>query len=147
MKAATALTQKALQAWEANDDNILIACLSENLVCRKFLPQSVDRDQLLDFMHAIMHAFPDWSFQASFLNEHSVRDGIIVHFVTQITGTHSDNLVLPELPVILPTNVKITLPARHLNLFVQDGIIVEIDADFSPDCLTEVLAQLGMKLP
>lgn len=148
MQAATALAMKALQAWEARDDTTLATCLSEDFVGSKLLPQPISKDQLLDFMRAMLKAFPDWSFQAAFLNEHLERSqDTVVHFVTQITGTHSGDFVMPELPIIPPTETKIALSARHLDLLVRDGLIMAIRGDFSPDCLSEVLAQLGMELP
>ncbi|GHO97191.1 hypothetical protein KSF_072390 [Reticulibacter mediterranei] len=147
MLATTALAYKVLRAWETNDTDTLAACLSQNFVGRKLLPQEIDKDQFLDYTRAILRAFPDWSFQARFLNEHPVRSyDTAVQFITQIAATHSGDLALPEIPVIPPTGTKITLPAHHLDLVIHEGIIREMGSDFSPDSLTEILAQLGMEL-
>jgi hypothetical protein len=148
MLATTALAYKALRAWEANDTDTLATCLSQNFVGRKLLPQEIDKDQFLDYTQAMLRAFPDWSFQARFLNEHPVRGwDTTVQYITQIVATHSGDLALPELPVIPPTGTKIALPDHHLDLIIHEGIISEISGDFSPDSLTEILAQLGMELP
>ena len=91
---------------------------------------------------------PDWSFHDRFLNEgHITEKGERVFFVTQITGTHTGDLILPDLPIIPPTGIKISLPYRHLEYFVKEAAIAMITTDFSPDMLEEILAQLGMVLP
>ncbi len=96
----------------------------------------------------IMTAMPDWSFHERFLDEGPVTEqGERVFFVTQITGTHTGNLILPDLPIIPPTGTKISLPYRHLEYFVKEKIITTITADFSPNALEEILAQMGMVLP
>ena len=46
-----------------------------------------------------------------------------------------------------PTGTKISLPYRHLEYFVKEKIITTITADFSPNALEEILAQMGMVLP
>ncbi len=42
---------------------------------------------------------------------------------------------------------KVVLGTRHLEFLLADGHIKEIDADFSPGGLEEVLAQLDLVLP
>ena len=49
-------------------------------------------------------------------------------FVTQITGTHTGDLILPDLPIIPPTGTKISLPYRHLEYFVKEEAITTITA-------------------
>jgi hypothetical protein len=71
------------------------------------------------------------------------EQGERVFFVTQITGTHTSDLILPDLPLIPPTGTKIVLPHRHLEYFVKDEAITTITADFSPNALEEMLAQKG----
>ena len=75
------------------------------------------------------------------------EQGERVFFVTQITATHTGDLILPDLPIIPPTGTKISLPYRHLEYFVKEEIIRVITADFSPNLLEEILAQMGMVLP
>jgi len=45
------------------------------------------------------------------------------------------------------TGRKNALPNRHMKFFITHGTISAITSDFSPDCLEEVLAQLGLELP
>ena len=138
----------ALRAWESKDVGGLSTLLSHDFVCRGFLPQPVQKVQYLGFVQAIMKAMPDWSFHDHFLDEGPVTEqGERVFFVTQITATHSGDLILPDLPIIPPTGTKISLPYRHLEYFVKDELITTITADFSPDLLEEILAQMGMVLP
>ena len=91
---------------------------------------------------------PDWSFHAHFLYERPLKgQGQSVLFVTQITAMHTGDLVLPDLPVIPPTGTKISLPYRHMEYFVTGETITALMADFSPNALEEILAQMGMVLP
>jgi len=145
---ATDLAKAAMRAWESKDMHGLTSLLADDLVCRGFLPQPIRKAQYLGFVQAIMMAMPDWSFHDHFLDEGPVTEqGERAFFITQITGTHTGDLILPDLPVIPPTNTKISLPYRHLEYFVKGETITMITADFSPNALEEILAQMGMVLP
>ena len=145
---STDLAKAALRAWESKDAKSLDSYLADDFVCRGFLPQPVQKAQYIDFMQAIMTAMPDWSFHEHILDQGPVTEqGERVFFVTQITATHTGDLVLPDLPIILPTGTKISLPYRHLEYFVKRETITTITADFSPNALEEILAQMGMVLP
>jgi len=137
-----------MRAWESKDEIVLASLLSDDFSCRGLLPQPVQKVQYLGFMQAIMMAMPDWLFHDHFLDEGPVTEqGERVFFVTQISGTHTGNLILPDLPIIPPTGIKILLPYRHLECFVKEEAITTITADFSPNALEEILAQMGMVLP
>jgi len=143
-----ALVQTAINAWESGDANSLASCLADDVVCKGFLPQPVDKEQYINFMSAVMLAFPDWSFNEHVLDETPFMESSQrVFYVTQITGTHTNELILPDLPVIPATGTKIALPFRHLEYIVTGDTIKTISADFSPNALEEILAQLGMVLP
>jgi SnoaL-like domain len=145
---ATAIVQYAIQAWEEKDANALASYLSDDVICKQILPQSIGKAQLLAFMQAITTAFPDWSFNGHVLNEERLaEDSWSVLFVTGVTGTQTGDLILPTLPIIPATGMKIALPYRHLEYFVKGDTITAITADFSPNGLEEVLAQLGLELP
>jgi len=145
---ATELAIAAISAWESKDAESLNSYLSEDFVGRGLLPQPVQKAQYIEFMQAIMTAMPDWSFHEHFLGEGPITEqGEREFFVTQITATHTGDLVLPDLPIILPTGTKISLPYRHLEYFVKGNAITTITADFSPNALEEIFAQLGTVLP
>jgi hypothetical protein len=147
---ATDLAKAAIAAWETGDVQKLASCLSDDFVCWKLFPQPVGKQQFLDCMQAMMRAIPDWSFQAEFLNEHPVRGDpqrTRVHFVTRISGMHSERFVLLGLPVIPATDIRIALPLRHMNFNVKDGLIEEIEFDNAPNMVGKILAALGMTLP
>jgi hypothetical protein len=142
------LATTTMRAWESKDEIVLASLLSDDFSCRGFLPQPVQKVQYLGFMQAIMTAMPDWLFHENFLDEGPVTgQGERVFFVTQITGTHTGDLILPDLPIIPPTGTKIVLPYRHLEYFVKEEAITTITADFSPNALEEILAQMGTVLP
>ncbi|HTK10436.1 MAG TPA: nuclear transport factor 2 family protein [Ktedonobacteraceae bacterium] len=146
--SATPSARAAIAAWESNDVEKLSSCLAENVVCRNLLPQPIGKASSLRFMQAMMRAIPDWSFQASFLNEHPTRNQRTqVHFAIQISGTHTGDLFIAELPVIPPTGIRIALPLHHMDFTVKDELIEEIDLDSRPHLLAEVLAALGMEMP
>jgi len=145
---ATAIVQAVIQAWEEKEDNVLASYLSDDVTCKQILPQSIGKAQLLAFMKAITHAFPDWSFNGHVLHETSLAErSWRVLFVTAVTGTQTADLILPTLPVIPATGTKIALPYRHLVFLVTGDTITAITADFSTSCLEEVLAQLGLETP
>jgi hypothetical protein len=137
-----------LLAWEAQDVAVLGNALADDVVCRGFLPQAVDKRQFIAYIRALKTAFPDLSLNAVFLNEQLIsglRRSLL--FATRLSGTHSGDLTLPNLPIIAPTGIKIAFPNRHLEHIVDGDAITAITADFSPNSLAELLAQLGMELP
>ena len=142
------LARAAMRAWESKDVIVLASFLVDDFSCRGLLPQPVQKMQYLGFMQAIMTAMPDWLFHDRFLDEGPVMEqGERVFFVTQMSGTHTGDLILPDLPILPPTSTKILLPYRHLEYFVKGELITTITADFSPNALEEILAQMGMVLP
>jgi hypothetical protein len=140
--------QAAIQAWEEKNANALASYLSRDLICEQILPQAVGKAQLLSCINALTTAFPDWSFNGHVLDEEQMAERIwSVLFVTAVTGTHTGDLILPTLPIIPATGRKIALPNRHMKFFITPDTISAITSDFTPDCLEEVLAQLGLELP
>ena len=143
-----AIVQAAIQAWEEKNINAFASYISDDLICQHILPQTVGKAQLLSYMNALTTAFPDWSFNGHVLYEEQVTEQTWkVLFVTAITGTQTGDLILPTLPIILATGRKIALPNRHMEFLVTGDTIRAITADFSPDCLEEVISQLGLELP
>jgi hypothetical protein len=143
-----AIVQAAIQAWEEKNVNAFASYLADDLICRQMLPQTEGKAQLLSFVNSLTTAFPDWSFNGHILHEEREADqSWSVLFVTAVTGTQTGELILPTLPIIPATGRKIALPNRHMKFFITHGTISAINSDFSPDCLEEVLAQLGLELP
>ena len=142
------IVQATIQAWEEKNASDLASYLSPDLICEQMLPQAVGKAQLLSCINSLTMAFPDWSFNGQVLHEEQMAERIwSVLFVTAVTGTQTGDLILPTLPIIPATGRKIALPNRHMKFFITHGTISAITSDFSPDCLEEVLAQLGLELP
>ena len=142
------LATATMRAWESKAEIVLASLLSDDFRCRGLLPQPVQKVQYLSFMQEIMKAMPDWLFHENLLDEGPVTEqGERVYFVTQISATHTGDLILPDLPIIPPTGTKIVLSHKLLEYFVKDEAITTITADFSPNALEEILAQMGMVLP
>ena len=145
---ATAIVQNAIQAWQEKNADALASYLAVDLICTRILPQSIDKTQLLALMKATTTAFPDWSFNGHALNEKCLaKESWRVLYVTAVTGTQTGDLILPTLPIIPASGMKIALPYRHLEYLITGNTIAAITADFSPSALEEVLAQLGRDLP
>ena len=143
-----AIVQAAIQAWEEKNSNAFASYLADDLICQHILPETVGKAQLLSYMNALTSAIPDWSFNGHVLYEEQMTEQTWkVLFVTAITGTQTGDLILPTLPIILATGRKIALPNRHMEFLVTGDTIRAITADFSPDCLEEVISQLGLELP
>ena len=144
---ATTIVQHAIQAWEEKDADTLASFLADDLICKQILPQSIDKTQLLALMKATATAFPDWSFNGHVLNEKRLaEESWRVVYVTAVTGTQTGDLLLPTLPIIPASGMKIALPYRHLEYLGTGNTITAISSDFSPNVLAEVLAQLGLEL-
>jgi hypothetical protein len=124
--SAKDIAQAAITAWEAKDVNSLSSCLSENFAGRGFLPQQIEKQQFIDLMKVLTTAFPDWSFGAHLLTE---QDDTAL-FVTHITGTHTGDLILPTLPLVLPTGQKISLPDRHMTCTLGGDKITAMTMDY-----------------
>src|SRR6266699_1319577 len=92
---ATTIVQAAMQAWEEHDANALASYLSDDVICKQILPQSIGKAQLLAFMKAITTAFSDWSFNGHVLLEKSLAEhSWRVLFVTAVTDTQAADLIL-----------------------------------------------------
>lgn len=143
----TMLVKTAIAAWESGDMQELAACLAEDVVCRNWLPQPIGKQSFLRFARALTRAIPDWSFQATLLNEHPTRrQGTQVHIATHISGTHTGDFSISELPIIPPTETRIALPLRYIDFIIRDDLIEEIDLNGRPTMLEEVISALGMEL-
>ncbi len=138
----------ALKAWESNDVKSIESLLSDNFVGQGLFPQPIGKTQYINFMESMLKAIPDWSFNARILDKHPLGEQTdSVHILTQITGTHTGDLVIPTLPVIPATGTKLALPVRQMEYVVTGELIPTITTRFVPNEVEEILEQLGMTLP
>src|SRR5207248_6764420 len=93
---------------------------------------------------AFQRAFPDWKF-----NLHEAEEqGDIVTGAVQITGTHTQDLVLPGMPPIPATHKKVSLPEEHLVFTFKGDRIASLASDNVPGGgVAGVLQQIGVPIP
>jgi len=133
-------------AVEAQDFDKAASYLSDDFVFTGPVPQPVGKNEFIAIQSAFARAIPDWSF-----NSHDeVEEGNKVSVAVQITGTHTQELVLPMpgMPPIPPTGKRISLPEEHVEYTFSGDKIASLTSDNVPGGgVPGVLAQIGVPLP
>src|SRR3954454_20334205 len=81
----TDIVKAGLKAWEANDEQTLTALVADDFKLTGPVPQPLGKQEFIGFMHAMLAALPDFSFNISSYEEHG--DTVIAK--SHITGTHT----------------------------------------------------------
>jgi hypothetical protein len=74
----------------------------------------------------------------------------LVHGSVQLSGTHTNKLDLriPGVPAVFATGKRITLPREKVDVAVEQGKVVVLQAESLPaGGLMGILAQMGVALP
>lgn len=131
-------------AMEANDFEQAGTYLDEAFTLSGPAPQPVGKHEFLAMQSAFQRAFPDWKF-----NLHDAEEqGDIVTGAVQITGTHTEDLVLPGMPPIPATHKKVSLPEEHLMFTFKGDRIASLASDNVPGGgIPGVLQQIGVPIP
>jgi steroid delta-isomerase-like uncharacterized protein len=138
------IVQSGLKAWEANDANALGPLIAEDFVLSGPTPQPLGKAEFIGFMHTMLAALPDFSFNISHFEENG--DKVIAY--SHVTGTHTGTFVLPGLPPIPATGKKISLPQEIQTYTIKNGKLQSLVTDARPDAgVPGMLAQLGISLP
>lgn len=141
------VVQASILAWENNDPEALATCLADDFFCVGQMPQRLDKRQFVDYMKAMMRAFPDWKFNHNIVN---TQDNEFVEVNVHITGTNTGEIIIPGLPPILPTGKAIALPQQDWEYDVRGDQIVFLTTNVfngSSIGLAAILEALGMELP
>ena len=107
-------------------------------------PEPYGKEEWLHMQEALNHAFPDWSFHLSKVEQELDKVVVTVH----ITGTHDGPLKLPimGLAPLPPTHQKITLPEEHATLTFRGDQISELHTETTlHGGLLGLLTQLGLE--
>ena len=131
-------------ALESHDFEKAASYLSDDFTLSGPTPQPVGKNEFIAIQSAFMRAIPDWSF-----NNHDVQEqGEKVTGAVQITGTHTQELVVPGMPPIPATGKKISLPEEHLEFTFKGNKIASLASDNVPGGgIPGVLQQLGVQMP
>ncbi len=131
-------------ALESHDFAKAASYLSGDFTLSGPTPQPVGKNEFIAIQSAFMRAIPDWSF-----NDHDLQEqGDKVTGAVQITGTHTEPLVLPAIPPIPATGKKISLPEEHLEFTFKGDKIASLTSDNVPGGgVPGVLQQIGVQLP
>ncbi len=141
------VVQASIRAWENNDAAALAACLADDFFCVGQMPQRLDKKMFMDYMKAMLRAFPDWKFNSSMVN---TRDNEFVEVSVHITGANTGEIVIPGLPPTLPTGKVIALPEQKWEYDVRGDQIAFLTTNVfggSGVGFAVLLEALGMELP
>ena len=128
-------------ALESNNFDKAATYLSDDFSLSGPTPQPVGKNEFIGIQSAFQRAIPDWSF-----NVHDVQElGDKVRGAVQITGTHTQELVVLGMPPIPATGKKISLPEEHLEFTFKGDKIASLASDNVPGAgIPGVLQQIGV---
>jgi predicted ester cyclase len=131
-------------ALEYRDFDKAASYLSDDFTLSGPMPQPVGKNEFIGIQSAFQRAFPDWKFNLHEVEEH---DDTVTGAV-QITGTHTEDLVLPGMPPIPATHKEVSLPEEHLVYTFEDDKIASLASDNVPGGgAPGVLQQIGVQMP
>jgi predicted ester cyclase len=136
-----------MKALDNKDFHKAYSYLREDFVySANSLPQPLNRHQFIQLMESLEVAMPDWSF-----NFHDVhQEGMTVHVKFRITGTNTDELILPllDLPPLPATGKKLDMPEEGFECGVRDYKIFWLTMHFATGGgIPALLKQLGVEMP
>jgi hypothetical protein len=85
------------------------------------VPEPTDAEGLFEAMSGLIGGFPDWKFNLRDVKE----SGGNVTCAVQVTGTHTKELQVMDLPSVPPTGKKINIPKEPMTLFFRGDKISE----------------------
>src|SRR5574340_890483 len=128
-------------AMEANDFEQVASYLSDDFQLSGPTPQPLGKQEFVAVQSAFQRAFPDWSF-----NSHDeVERGNKVISTVRITGTHTQELVvpIPGMPAVPATGKKIALKEKKLEFTFKGDKITSLTTDNMPGAgVPGILAQI-----
>jgi hypothetical protein len=133
-------------AINANDWETVAGYLADDFQFSGPVPEPLGPAEWIGTNMALNAGMPDMSFNVQIVE----IDGNTVRTISQVTGTHTADLDLTQagIGVIPATGAAVSLPAENGVAGVEDGKLVYLHLDTSPDGgIVGILAQLGVELP
>lgn len=138
------IVKTGMKSWEKNDEATLASLLDDDFQFSGPVPQPLNAQGFIGFMHTILAAMPNFAFNASGFEESG--DTILVK--TYITGTHTGTLILPGMPEIPATNIQVCMPEERQMYTLKNGKIYRLDIESGPEGgVPGLLKQIGVALP
>jgi predicted ester cyclase len=131
-------------AWSGSDWATMSSLLTDDFTLSGVTPQPLDKSAFLGLGHALLTAFPDWSFNASDYRE----EGDNVSLTTHVTGTHTGTLAaIPGAPSVPATGKQVALPAEQHVYTLRNGKLSSLKITTSPGGgVPSFYAQVGAPL-
>lgn len=131
-------------AWSGSDWVTLNSLVTDDFTLNGVTPQPLDKNTFIGLGHALLAAFPDWSFNASDFRE----EGDTVTLTTHITGTHTGTLAaIPGAPPVPATGKQVAVPAEQHVYTMRDGKLYSLQVNSPPDGgIPALYAQVGAPL-
>jgi predicted ester cyclase len=140
----TDIVKAGQAAWSGSDWATLNSLVADDFTLSGVTPQPLDKSTFIRLGHALLAAFPDWSFNASDYRE----EGDNVFLTTRITGTHTGVLAaIPGGPQVPATGKQVAIPAEQHVYTLRDGKLSSLKVTSPADGgIPALYAQVGAPL-
>ncbi|MFW9780370.1 MAG: nuclear transport factor 2 family protein [Candidatus Heimdallarchaeota archaeon] len=101
-----------IQAMEESNIKKVDSFLSEKFVFEGPVPQPLNKENYIGFLHAMSNAFTEFKYNPSNFSE----EGNTVTYAIKITGKHTGKLALPNINPIPATNRTFELPPEKATI-------------------------------
>lgn len=135
-----------MTALQSGDLELAAGLMSDDFVASGFTPNPLDKGEFLALQSALHDAMPDYALHFSDIQ----AQGNLVKALVQITGTHTQDLELPEfgLPLIPATGLAVDLPQVQTEYRVAGDRVAEMRFKPGPGGgLAGLLQQIDTELP
>jgi hypothetical protein len=135
-------------ALQQNDMELAANLLDDRFTLVGLTSSALDKAQFLGLHSELLDAMPDFSYHMKGAHWH--EDLYCVEATIQITGTHSEELSLPQfgLPSLPATGVAAELPLTPIIVEVENDHVTRLEvAVFAGGGLSGLLQQVAPELP
>ncbi len=133
-------------ALQSGDMELAAQTLSDDFTSSGFTPKPVNKGVFLGMQSELLTAMPDFSYNLA----EARQEGDGVQAFISITGTHTNDLVLPMFGVraIPATGIAVTLPQSHVTYQVDNNRVTAMRLEvLSGGGIAGLLQQVGAEIP